>query len=212
MRRCPRCNSTNVVTERRINGNSQCKVCNYKEKTEKFDNNELEEGNRVRTADLFLFEGINEVPDIQTDTPTPQKPTTPQPQTPEPETQVEPDVADEVIEDPLTKDIVKYQNIDLNIVNSKTSKFFSFDALRDTLKSINSLIDIQDKMVLKDIKETNTLRDIKDRTTRLKLIILKYIANFKSYEQEEIDKIRPIFVKIAVGLAKETKLMAKNIN
>lgn len=35
-RTCPKCKSQNVITERRIDGNSECKECNYKSKTDDF--------------------------------------------------------------------------------------------------------------------------------------------------------------------------------
>lgn len=216
MRVCPKCGSNDVSTERRIGGNSRCNSCKYEAKTEKFDASVLKEDYLEKMVDLFLQEAMDEVPEIQNDSgikrPVNPKPPVTQPVEPPMEEEPPTDETPPEIEEPLTKDIVKYDNIDLNIVNPKTSKFFSFDALRNTLKSINSLLDIQDKLVLLDDNDITNLREIKDKTNRLKLIILKYIANFKSYEQEEIDTIRPIFEKIALGLSKETKIMAKKIN
>jgi DNA-directed RNA polymerase subunit M/transcription elongation factor TFIIS len=37
IRSCPKCNSTKVITERSINGNSECEECGYKDKTNKFN-------------------------------------------------------------------------------------------------------------------------------------------------------------------------------
>lgn len=36
IRSCPKCSSTKVITERSINGNSECKECGYKDKTGNF--------------------------------------------------------------------------------------------------------------------------------------------------------------------------------
>ena len=36
IRSCPKCESTKIVTERSINGNSECKECGYKDKTRNF--------------------------------------------------------------------------------------------------------------------------------------------------------------------------------
>lgn len=36
IRSCPKCGSTKVITERRIDGDSECKECRYKDKTENF--------------------------------------------------------------------------------------------------------------------------------------------------------------------------------
>lgn len=37
IRSCPKCSSTKVITERSINGSSECKTCGYKDKTENFN-------------------------------------------------------------------------------------------------------------------------------------------------------------------------------
>lgn len=36
-RKCPKCNSENIATERRPNGNSKCLDCQYEAKTQDFD-------------------------------------------------------------------------------------------------------------------------------------------------------------------------------
>lgn len=216
MRKCPKCGSKHILTERRVDGYSSCKECKFKAKTSVFD--KAEELKEEKFLDLFLSEAIAEVPDNNPSEPSnvPKSPVVENPAPAEPpvdENTDSTDMSETPVEvDAMTKDIIKYDNIDLNVVTPKTSKFFSFDALRTTLKSLNSLIDIQDKISLDDEKDAEVLRNIKEKTVRLKIIILKYIANFKSYEQSEIDTIRPIFEKIGIGLAKETKTMVKKIN
>lgn len=52
-RRCPKCSSHRVSTERRLNGDSTCGDCTFKGKTKEFDRYEKESENKKPHIDYF---------------------------------------------------------------------------------------------------------------------------------------------------------------
>lgn len=47
MRMCPKCGSSNVATERRPNGNSNCKNCGFSDKTANFNYDDLKKAQNL---------------------------------------------------------------------------------------------------------------------------------------------------------------------
>ena len=105
-----------------------------------------------------------------------------------------------------TKDIVKYNKLDLNVTKVETSRYFTFNTIQKMYENLKELSAIQDRMITQnDEKISKDFNEIKDKTKRFKEMFYKFLLVFNSYNQKELDVIKEKFEKVITELVKETK-------